>query len=87
MTNKERKNLVSDIKNGLDALPFSLDYVTKDYHSQGTTIVDVNIDISNSEDWDDNWDEQVEDVIADVVSNWGGWYSWSGWCISVSIPD
>lgn len=88
MTNKERQELVEDIEQRLDEeLDFELEYVTDDYHEETTSIVDVDIDITNCGDWPDNWDAQVEDIIAEVVDDWGGWYSWSGWCISVSISD
>lgn len=88
MTKQERQELVDDIEQRLeDELEFELEYEIDDYHENGTSIVDVDIDTSNTEDWPDNWDEQVEDVISEVVGDWGGWYSWDGWCISVSISD
>lgn len=88
MNKREREEMARDIEQRLDdELDFDLDYEISDYHDQCTSIVDVDIDIEDCEDWPDNWDELVEDVISGVVSDWGGWYSWDGWCISVSIPD
>lgn len=88
MNRRERKEMARDIEQRLDdELDFDLAYEISDYHEQDTSIVDVDIYIEDCEDWPDNWDELVEDVISDVVSDWGGWYSWDGWCISVSIPD
>lgn len=88
MKRSERKELVEDIEQRLDdELDFGLDYEICDYHDDGTSIVDVEIDTSDSEDWPEDWDEQVEDIITDVVRDWGGWYSWDGWTISVSIED
>ncbi len=88
MTKKERKELASDIENRLDnELSFQLYYELSDYHENGVSIVDVDVDIQYCEDYDDDWDEQVEDIISSVVDDWGGWYSWEGSCISVSIPD
>lgn len=88
MTKRDLKELANDIENRLDdELSFELNYEISRYFENGTAIVDVDIDIEDSEDYDDDWDCQVEDIIASVVSDWGGWYSWEGWCISVSIPD
>jgi hypothetical protein len=88
MNRRERKELAEDIEQRLDdELGFDLDYEISDYHECGTSIVDVDIDISDCDDWPDDWDVQVEDIISGVVDDWGGWYSWEGWCISVSIED
>lgn len=88
MTEQDRQELADDIEQRLDEeLDFDLDYEIIHYHDCGTSIVDVDIDISDTEDWPDDWDEQVEDVISEVVDDWGGWYSWNDWCISVSISD
>lgn len=88
MTEQDRQELADDIEQRLDEeLDFDLDYEINHYHEYGTSIVDVDIDISDTEDWPDDWDEQVESIIGEVVYDWGGWYSWEGWCISVSIAD
>lgn len=88
MNRRERKELVDDIEDRFeDELDFDLDYEIEDYHDEGTSIVDIDIDISDCDDWPEDWDEQVEDVISGIVDDWGGWYSWDGWCLSVSIPD
>lgn len=88
MTKKERKKLVSDIEERLDdELDFELDYGISDYHEDGVSIVDVEINICDENDYDDDWSEQVEDIITSIVQDWGGWYSWEDSCISVSIPD
>lgn len=86
MTRKERKELASDIEDRLDnELDFELEYEISDYHQCNTSVVDVDIELS--EDYPDDWDCQVEDIIAAVAEEWGGWYSWEGWCISVSVSD
>lgn len=88
MNRRERKEMARDIEQRLnDELDFDLAYEITDYHEQGTSIIDVDIDIEDCEDWPENWDELVEDVIGGAFSSWSGWYSWNGWCISVSIPD
>ena len=87
MNKKERKELVNEVEERLDdELDFDLDYDIEDYHDQGCSIVDVDIDIDDN-DYPDDWDEQVEEVISSIVVDWGGWYSWDGWCISITIPD
>lgn len=88
MNKRERRAMARDIRSRLNDLDFDLDYEMSDYHDQGTSIVDVDINIyDNAEDWPSDWDCQVEDVIDGIVDDWGGWYSWDGWCISVSVPD
>lgn len=88
MTKKERKKMAREIEQSLKReLNFHLDYEISDYHEEETSIVDVDIDISDSEDWPDDWDDQVEDVISEIAEDWGGWCSWDGWCISVSVSD
>lgn len=88
MNREERKELAEDIEQQLDdELDFNLNYEIDDYHECGTSIVDIDIDISDCGEWPDDWEEQVEDVMEEIVGEWGGWYSWEGSCISVSIPD
>lgn len=86
MNRRERKNLVEDIEERLDNdLDFDLEYEIEDYHSEDVSIVDANI--TEDDDYPDDWDSQVEDIFNDIADDWGGWYSWDGWCISISIPD
>ena len=87
MNRKERKELVNEVEERLDdELGFDLDYDIEDYHDQGCSIVDVDIDIDDN-DYPDGWDEQVEEVISSIAVDWGGWFSWDEWCISITIPD
>lgn len=88
MKAKERKQLAIDIESRLkNELKFKLDYNVCDYHKYGTSVVDVNIDIYKVNDRPNNWDVLVEKIIKKIVATEGGWFSWNGWCISVSIPD
>lgn len=88
MNKYQRKQMALDIEERLDnELDFDLDYEIYHYHEEGTSIVDVDIDIDDSDDWPDDWSEQVETVMSNIVSDWGGWYSWDGWCVSVSVSD
>lgn len=88
MTKKDLKELANDIENRLDdELCFELNYEISRYFENRTAIVDVDIDIDNCDDYPEGWDCDVENVISSVVNDWGGWYSWEGWCISVSIPQ
>ncbi len=87
MTEEERKELANEVEERLDdELDFELYYEIDDYDEQGCSIVDVDINIEDC-DYPDDWDKQVEDVIASIVNDWGGYYSWDGWCISITIPD
>lgn len=84
MSSEERAELAQDVEQRLNELDFNLEI--SNYHDEGTSIVDVDIDSCDT-DLPEDWDCQVEDVISDVVKDWGGWYSWSGSTISVSIKD
>lgn len=89
MNRKERKELVSDVEQMLDDLDYDLVYELNDYHSNGVSIVEIEIDIDCAEDYPDDFDEELEDLVSDIVSDWDddGWFSWDGWTLCISIPD
>lgn len=79
--------LENEVESRLDSeLDFDLDFETNSYYEDKTYIVDVNINMEDN-DYPEDFDEDVENIISDIVEEWGGWYSWDGWCISISIPD
>lgn len=87
MNRRDREELISDIEDALDDLDFDISYDISSYYDDGVTVFDIEIDV---EDFDedqtpDDWDEDVEDAIESVIEDWGGWYSWDGSTISLSI--
>lgn len=87
MTEKDRKEMAQEIEKSLNELNFDLEYNISDYHDVDTSIVDLDIDIYNSGDRPENWNNIVDDIISNIAFNWGGFSSWEGWCISVSVYD
>lgn len=89
MNKRQRQQLANEVEERLDnELDFDLSYEISHYHQDGTSIVDVDIDIyDGGDDWPEDWDELVEDIISDIASDWGGWYSWEDSCISISVSD
>lgn len=92
MNRKERKELAEEVEERLDEeLEFELEYKISDYaihdsNDDKISVIDINIDIED-QDYPEDFSEQVEDVIEGIIDEWGGTYSWDGWCISISIPD
>lgn len=87
MNRRDREELISDIEDALDDLDFEISYDISSYYEDGVTTFDIEIDV---EDFDedqtpDDWDEDVEGAIESVIEDWGGWYSWDGSTISLSI--
>lgn len=87
MKNSDRQSMSNDVENSINQLDFNFKHSTSDYREGSSSIVEVDVDISQSDSWPEDWDETLEKALSIVAKRWGASLSWDGWRLALSVFD